>query len=152
MALHPSQAQIDAFVQAVLGWSQTLQQCADAAVQRAYDEYEAGKLTYADYSSALQQKIAVTQSCYTMTNAASGVLLKVAKDALGPIEAATGKLDDASTLLDKIQSALLLISELVAAAAALSTAVAAPSLTTIAAAGSAVSTVALQIVKDAGQA
>ena len=143
-------ADINAFVQSVVAWSQTLQQCGDAALQNAHDQYQAGTITYAAYSNVLQQKIAITQSCYTMTNAASSVLLAVAQTQMGPITDATAKLSQASALLNKIQSGVLIASDVVAAAAALAVAIGAPAPASIGAAGTAISTLAQQILKDAG--
>ena len=81
--------EIDAFVKRVIGWSQLLQRGADAALQSAHDQYARGAISYTAYSDALQQKIAVAQSCYAMTNAASATLLKIAQSQLSPITSAT---------------------------------------------------------------
>jgi hypothetical protein len=140
---------INAFVKSIVALSQTIQQCADAALQNAHDQYDAGTITYAAYANALQQKIAVTQSCYTMTNAASSVLLSVAQTQMGPIQDATAKLEAAAGMLDKIKSGVVIVSELVVAAGAVAGAIGAPSPASIAAAGSALYTVASQIIKDA---
>jgi hypothetical protein len=141
---------IETFVRSIVGLSQTLQSCGDVAVDKAHDQYLAGTITYSEYSGALQQKIAIVESCYSMTNAASGVLLDVAQNKMGPILDATARLTQAAGSIDKIQSAVLVVSEVVGAAAAVATAIGAPSATSITAGGAALVTLSQQILKDAG--
>jgi hypothetical protein len=144
-----SQGDIDAFVNKVIRWSQTLLKCADVAVQKAHDQFQAGDIELADFNAVLQNKIAVTQKCFEMTNSASTALTKIVASQLGPLQDATARLTEAAKTLDKITNAVIIISELVVAAGALATAIAVPGLASIAAAGSAVFTVAQQIESDA---
>jgi hypothetical protein len=143
------QGDIDAFVKKVIGWSQTILRCADASVQKAHDQLQAGDIDFADFNAVLQNKIAVTQKCFEMTNGASTVLAKIAASELEPLQDATARLTAAAKTLDKITNAVLIISELVIAAGALATAMTVPGLASIAAAGSAVFTVAKQIESEA---
>lgn len=144
----PSQAAIDAFVKKVIGWSQLLQGVADAALERAHDDFQAGRIGFIDYNAVLQQKIAITNSCLELTNSASKALLSIAESELGPILRATDELEAASTHLDELAEGILVSSEVVIAAAALAVAIATPGTATIAAAGSAVFKLAQQIAKD----
>ncbi len=140
---------IDAFVKKVVGWSQLLQRCADAALVRAHEQYVDGDIGYADYSDALQQKLAVIKSCVDMTNAAGSVLADVAENQLAPVEEASRKLTEAADKLVDLENGVTVVTELVVAAAALSSALALPSVASIAAAGSAIYHVADQIAADA---
>jgi hypothetical protein len=143
------QGDIDAFVNEVIGWSQTILKCADAAVHKAHDQLRGGDIDFADFNAVLQNKIAVTQKCFEMTNNASTVLAKIAASELVPLQDATSRLAAAAETLDKITNAVLIVSELVIAAGALATAMTVPGLASIAAAGSAVFTVATQLESDA---
>jgi hypothetical protein len=150
MPNHPaSPADIDAFVNRVIDWSKTLLKCADAAVARAHEQRLAGEIGFADFNAVLQNKIAVTQKCFEMTNSASAVLAKIAESELAPLAAATAQLQAASDKLDKISRAVAIISELVVAASAIAVAIAAPTPASIGAAGSAVVAVSKDIVSDA---
>ncbi len=137
-----SKSEIDAFVHRVVGWSQTLQAYADAGVNKAQAALMAGDIDFATFNKALQHKVAVTQSCAHMIDAASSVLLKVAEAELVPIEKATERMKNASTKLQEITDGLELMGQLFVAAGALATAMLAPSPATIGAAASAVATVA----------
>jgi len=149
MAPTPTPAAIQAFVRQVIGWSQLLQRCADAALERAHQQLEAGEIGFADYNDALQQKLAVVKSCVDMTNNAGSVLLAIAETEVAPVVTATKSLDDAAQNLAGIQDGVLIVTGLVVAAAALAGAVAAPSTATIGAAGTALYRVAAQVVADA---
>lgn len=133
-----NQLDIDAFVHRVVDWSQTLQRCADVGVSDARQALGAGTIGFADFNTALQRKVTVTQSCIAMVDAASTVLSKVAEAELEPIEQATDRLKDAMAKLKDVEDGLTLLSKLVVASAALSAALIAPGLASIAAAASAV--------------
>ena len=145
---NPTPEAIDAFVKQVIGWSRLLQTCADAALERAHAQFDAGDIGFADYSDALQQKLAVMKSCVDMINAAGSVLLVIAEAEMMPVVDATKKLEEASQTLAGIQDAVVIVARLAVAAAALATAIGAPSAGTIAAAGTSLYEVAAAVVTD----
>lgn len=143
---NPTPAAIDAFVKQVIGWSHLLQLCADAALERAHVQFDAGDIGFADYNDALQQKLAVVKSCVDMTNAAGSVLLVIAEAEMRPVVDSAKKLEEASQTLAGIQDGVVIVAGIAVAAAALAIAIGAPSAGTIAAAGSSLYKVAAAVV------
>src|SRR3954463_5880095 len=101
----PTPAEIDSFVKRVMDWSDVLQSSADAALLRIKGDYLKGQngTTYAVYSAALEDNLAVSQRCSEVTNAASAMLLSIAESQLAPIAAATKDLGDASKHLATVK-------------------------------------------------
>ena len=148
----PTPAEIDSFVKRVIDWMGVLQGSADTVLARIKGDYMTGKdgATYAVYSAALEDNLAVSQRCSEVTNAASAMLLSIAESQLDPIAAATKDLADASKHLETVKNIVKISSEVVGAAAAAALAFTAPSVATIAAAGSALAAAAQEIRTDAG--
>lgn len=137
-----SQEQVDAFVHRVVGWSQTLQLCADAGVLAAQRLLAAGEITFVEFNQVLQHKVTVTQRCIAAIEAASQVLAKVTEAQISPIEAAADRLQAATDKLKNVTDGVTLLAELTVAAGALVAALGAPGLASIAAAAAAVTAVA----------
>ncbi|HEY3497772.1 MAG TPA: hypothetical protein VGK73_23905 [Polyangiaceae bacterium] len=144
----PTPAEIDAFVQHVIGWSQTLQRAADVAVQKAQAQRASGAVSFVALNRTLQDKITLTEHCSRMVASASSVLLTVARSELAPLEQATERLAAASERLDAVTDGVELASRLVVAGAAVAAALAAPAVGTIGAAAGAL----VKVVQGAGDA
>ena len=148
----PTPAEIDSFVKRVMDWTDVLQNSADAVLARIKGDYVKGQngATYAVYSAALEDNLAVSRRCSEVTNAASAMLLSIAESQLDPIAAASKDLADAAKHLETVTNIVKISTEVVGAAAAMALVFSAPSVATIAAAGSALAAAAQEIRTDAG--
>ena len=135
---NPTPVEIREFVERVVGWSQTLQRAADAAVQKALADRASGALSFAQFNRVQQDKNAVLQHSAAMVDSASSALLAIARTELAPLEAAAEELSKASEHLDAVADGLKLSTELVVVGAALAAALATPGVGTIGAATAAV--------------
>src|SRR4051812_39172045 len=144
----PSQAEIEAFVDRVIEWTQILIRCADAAVARAHEQRLAGEVSFAEYDSVVQNKNTGTAKCFETTNRASDVLLKIAESELLPLAAATNHLQAASAKLDDMSQSVAIIGGLAVAAVAIAVVIVTPTPASIGAAGSAIGAVTKQILSD----
>ena len=98
-------AQIDAFVEQVVGWCNTYQTCAQAAQRRAHVDFNDGTIRFVALDTVTQQTLGVMQRTIDIANAAARVLLLVAESQMAPIkDEPTDQLSNASKNLDKIKA------------------------------------------------